>query len=190
MRLKIAALILLVIASCLTSSAQDHRWTFDAGGGFSPLLGDLTNYLQNGWNIRVGAGYNYGPGISASIHYMYNSFGISPLVMHDTHSSSGDSHVWSLTLDPKLTLRYVGKVRPFVVGGVGYYRRTNHLTNPSFVPAIGNGAFSSVGGSLGGGFDIDLRDTGLKIFSELRYHYAPTGRVAVRMIPATVGVRW
>ena len=181
---------LLVIALGVTSSAQDHRWTFDAGAGFSPLLGDLNNYLRNGWNITAGGGYNFNPGFSTTVEYMFNDFGISQRVLDSVGARGGSAHLWSVTVDPRLTLRYVGKVRPFVVAGVGYYR----LTKSALVPvSAADPFFSSIGGpggSLGLGFDFGIRDTGLKLFTEARYHYAATGSVTVHMIPLTVGLRW
>jgi hypothetical protein len=61
------------------------------------------------------------------------------------------------------------------------------------VPAnevIGRIIADGVGGSLGGGFDIKLGDSGVKFFSEARYHYANTGRIVTRMVPVTFGIRW
>jgi outer membrane protein W len=188
---KIIGVAVLLVLLSLTSLAQDHRWTFQAGGGFSPLLGDLNNRLDNGWNVAGGAGYNFATGLSATVNYTFGSFGISHRVLADAGQSSGNAHIWSLTVDPKFPLRYVGKVRPYLVGGVGYYRLT--IPNFALVPseAVTNGeAHSGPGGSLGAGFDVNLGDTGFMLFSEARYHYASTGSVTTRMVPITVGIRW
>jgi opacity protein-like surface antigen len=184
-------LVLFVFAICAAGFAQDHRWTVNAGGGYSPLVGDLDNRLNNGWNVTAGAGYNFGSGISASVTYMYNRFGISQRLLNAAPGNSGNAHLWSLTLDPKFPLKYVGRVRPYLVGGVGYYR----LSIPNFAlpvsQALANGdSRSGPGGSLGLGFDVNLGDTGFMLFGESRYHYASTGNVTVRMIPITVGIRW
>ena len=93
---------------------------------------------------------------------------------------------------------------------VGYYRR--QFTLPSrpwwmcsssihffgvffntLVPAnqvIGEITNSGAGGSLGAGFDMGIGNTGLKFFSEARYHYVDTGRIPTRMVPVTFGIRW
>ena len=188
--LKTLCLALLAAALCATASAQDHRWTAQVGGGYSPLLGQLSDYLGNGWHITAGGGYNFSPGLSASVNYMFNDFGISRRVLDSVGVHSGNAHLWSLTFDPKLTLRYVGRVRPFVVGGVGYYR----MTKPASIPVTTSEPFFSsvggLGGNLGLGFDYAVRDTGFKVFADVRYHYASADRVVVRMVPLTVGVRW
>jgi hypothetical protein len=122
---------------------------------------------------------------------MYNRFGISQRLLNNAPANNGNAHVWSLTLDPKFPLKYVGRVRPYLVGGVGYYR----LNIPNFAlpssQAIANGdTRGGPGGSLGFGFDVNLGDTGFMLFGEARYHYASTGNVTTRMVPLTVGVRW
>ncbi len=127
-----------------------------------------------------------------------------------TIDSQAQDIVWSITVNPKLRLNPSGKVDPYIVGGVGYYRR--QFTLPSrpwwmcsssihffgvffntLVPAnqvIGEITNSGAGGSLGAGFDMGIGNTGLKFFSEARYHYADTGRIPTRMVPVTFGIRW
>jgi opacity protein-like surface antigen len=191
MKMKALGVIFLLSAICSTGFSQDRRLTLNAGGGFSPLLGDLNNRLDNGWNVTAGAGYNFGSGISVSASYMYSRFGISQRLVNGALGSNGNAHVWSLTLDPKFPLKYVGSVRPYLVGGVGYYR----LSIPNFAlpasQALANGdSRGGPGGSLGLGFDVNLGDTGFMLFGEARYHYASTGNVTTRMVPLTVGIRW
>ena len=122
----------------------------------------------------------------------------------------GNSHLWSITANPKLRLNRRGNFDPYVVGGVGYYRRTVEFTRPVLVPVfifdpffgvfyntflqadqvIGKITQDGVGGSLGAGFDVKLGESGLKFFTEARYHYADTGRIPTRMVPVTFGIRW
>jgi hypothetical protein len=103
-----------------------------------------------------------------------------------------------------------GRLSPYVVGGVGYYRRTVEFTQPSVTPAtifdpffglfiptlvpanivLGRITRSGVGGSLGAGFNINLGTSGVKFFTEARYHYADTGSIPTRMVPVIFGIRW
>ena len=190
MKFKVLAVLLLITAGCLTSYGQDRRWTVNVGGGYSPLFGDLNNYLNNGWHITAGGGYNFGPFFSTTIDYTYHRFGVSPLVLHDNRASGGSAHVWSFTANPKLRLSAVGRVRPFVVGGVGYYRRYVELTNAISRPLSLAPSLSGPGGSLGLGFDISLGDSRFALFTDARYLYAATGGFPVRMVPLTAGLRW
>jgi opacity protein-like surface antigen len=158
----------------------------------------------------VGGGYNFTRLLSATLQYQYNGFGVNPSVLAAAQVPEGNSHLWSLTVDPKVRLHSGGKVKPFLVGGVGYYRRTVEFTQPTvaqafffdpffgvffntLVPAhqvLGDIRRSGIGGSAGIGFEISLGDTGVHAFSEARYHYADTGRIPTRMVPVTFGLRW
>jgi hypothetical protein len=207
----LAAFVLILLATRPYSQAQDeHGYTFDGGAGFSPLVSDISTRLDNGWHVTFGGGYNFTSHFTTTLNYTYHGFGVSDKVLAEAKEPDGNAHLWSITVDPKLRLNPHNKIDPYVVGGVGYYRRTVEFTRPVllsvviFDPFFG-GFFNTVvqtnqvlgditrggiGGSLGGGFDVKLRKTGFKVFVEARYHYADTGRVATRMVPLTVGIRW
>jgi opacity protein-like surface antigen len=178
--------------------------------GFTPLVGDIATRLDNGWHVRFGAGYDFSSHFSASLEYTYHGLGVSEGVLNEARVPDGSAHLWSLTVDPKLRLKAHGKYVPYLVGGVGFYRRTIEFTQPTLVPVLfidpffgtvfntlvpanqvlGDIRRSGIGGSLGAGFDRKLLDSHVKFFAEARYHYAATGRIPVRMIPLTVGLRW
>lgn len=204
-----SALILLAMTVC--GHAQDeHRFTLHGGAGVSPLVGDISTRLDNGWHITVGGGYNFTPHFTTTLDYTYNGFGVSRKVLNEAQVPDGNSHLWSITANPKLRLNRRGNFDPYVVGGVGYYRRTVEFTRPVLVPVfifdpffgvfyntflqadqvIGKITQDGVGGSLGAGFDVKLGESGLKFFTEARYHYADTGRIPTRMVPVTFGIRW
>jgi opacity protein-like surface antigen len=205
-------LTIALIVTCLTfSQAQEQsRFTADVGAGVTPLSGKISDRLETGWNIGVSGGVNLNSVFSASLRYSFNGLGVNSSLLQRVGTPDGHSNLWSLTLDPKVQLGGFGRIRPYAVGGVGYYRRTVDFTRPVIVrdlffdPFFGI-AFSSlvvedlsvkrvtkggVGGNLGAGFDIKLGDSGVKVFSEARYEYADTGNVPTRMIPVRFGLRW
>jgi Outer membrane protein beta-barrel domain len=207
----VAALALLLLSTTVHSRAQDDTpYTLNAGAGVSPLVGAVSSRLNSGWHITFGGGYNFTPHFTTTIDYTYNGFGVSQKVLNEAGVPSGNAHMQSITVNPKLRLNRHGKIDPYVIGGVGYYRRTVEFTRPALVPVfiydpffgvffdtlvpanevLGRITEDGVGGSLGGGFDIKLGDSGLKFFSEARYHYANTGRIVTRMVPVTFGIRW
>jgi len=188
MKLKLlVGLLLLSVAGF----AQERRWTANVGGGFTPLLGNVNNYLPNGWNLEGGAGYNFGPVLSATADFTYNGLGVSQRVLNGAGLTGGGAHLWSLTVNPRLSLKYVGAMRPYVAAGVGYYRLDIHgnQSTSNGIDAV-FGDRGGIGGSLGLGMDFAIGDTGLKAFTDVRYHYASTGKLPVRMIPVQIGVRW
>jgi opacity protein-like surface antigen len=209
--IRMSIVVLIVVVAASNSNAQDdHKFTFDVGGGYSPLVGDMSSRLNNGWNIVVGGGYNFTSHFSGTVEYMYNGYGVSRRTLEEAQVPAGNSHMWSITANPKLRLMPISKLDPYLVGGVGYYRRTVEFTRPAIVPVfffdpffgtfyntlvlanqvLGDITRGGIGGSAGAGFDIKIGDSGLKFFSEARYHYASTGRIPTRMVPVTFGIRW
>jgi opacity protein-like surface antigen len=203
---------LILLSLCLESHAQaEHRFTVGGGAGVSPVVGDSGKRLDNGWHITVGGGYNFTSHLSTTIDYSYNGYGVSSRVLNEAQVPGANAHMWSVTANPKLSLtRLSNRFAPYVVGGVGYYRRTVEFTQPAVVPVfvfdpffgvffntlvpadqvLGKISRGGAGGSLGGGFEIKLPKAGLKFYTEARYHYADTGRIPTRMVPVTFGVRW
>jgi hypothetical protein len=123
----------------------------------------------------------------ATLDYTYNGYGVSRKVLNEAQVPDGNSHMWSITVNPKLRLNRRGNFDPYVVGGVGYYRRTVEFTRPSLVPVfifdpffggffntfvqadqvLGRITQDGVGGSLGGGFDVKLGESGLKFWYQM-----------------------
>jgi hypothetical protein len=206
-------LIAILSVLCLAgySQAQEQsRFTADVGAGFTPLGGQLGNRLETGWNMGVSGGINFNSVFSTSLRYSFNELGVSSGLLQRVGTPDGNAHIWSISLDPKLQLKSFGRIRPYAVGGVGYYRRTVDFTRPVLVRDLFFDAFfgivfpalvtedlsvkrvikGGIGGNLGGGFDIKLGESGVKLFSEARYEYADTGNVPTRMIPVRFGLRW
>lgn len=207
----LALTAMLLAAFTLAVQAQsEHRFTLNAGAGISPLVSDISHRLDNGWHVSVGGGLNITRHLSATLNYTYNGFGVSQRILSEAEVPGGNSHLWSLTVDPKLRFSRSRRFDPYLVGGVGYYRRTVQFTRPTIIPAlvvdpffgaifntlvpadtvIGSITRDGVGGSGGAGFEVKLPRTTAKFYTEARYHYADTGRIATRMVPVTFGFRW
>lgn len=205
------ALLIVAIATCgYAQSGQAHRFTFNVGGGVTPLTGQLSTRLDNGWHVTFGGGYNFSSRFSTGIQFMYNGLGVGSAVLREAAVPDGDAHVWALTLEPRVNLSPEHTVNPYLVGGVGYYRRVVNFTAPTIAPVFIFDPFfglvsgfvpanqllrsirrNGVGGSAGLGFDFNVaRFNGVKIFTEARYHYADTGGIPTRMVPVTFGIRW
>jgi opacity protein-like surface antigen len=205
--LVLAALTFLFIPSAVHAQ-NDRGFTVSADAGFSPLVGDISKRLDNGWNVAVDGGYDFSSHFSATLEYMYNGYGVSRRVLNEAHVPDGNSHMWALTVNPKLRLNRLGNFSPYLVGGVGYYRRTVEFTTPVAVPVLivdpffgfafstlvpanrvlGDITRGGVGGSAGAGFEVKLGDSGVKLFTEARYHYTDTGRIPTRMVPVSFGI--
>jgi hypothetical protein len=209
--MKVRLLCILCAFAIEIAHAQDlSRFTFQGGAGVSPLVGDISSRLDTGWHVTVGGGYRLTSFFSTTVDYMYNGYGVSRRVLDEAQVPDGNAHMWSVTVNPMLRWKSKRHVSPYVVGGVGYYRRVVQFTRPAVVPVLFIDPFfgfafntlvpadevlgtirrGGVGGSLGAGFDVNLLSTGVKVYGEARYHYADTGSIPTRMVPVTIGLRW
>jgi Outer membrane protein beta-barrel domain len=213
-RFSIAFSILIITAALIFTTparAQQtyHRFTVNIGGGYTPTTGDIGKRLTDGWDGTAGAGFNFNRHFSLGGQVMYDSLGVSQLVLNEAAVPAANAHVWAITVEP--TFRFLpGRViDPYFVGGVGYYRQTVQFTQPTyssifvfdpffgFYPALiqtdqvlGTMVGQGIGGSAGMGLNFRLGDSGLKFYVEARYHYADTGSLPLRMIPVNIGFRW
>ncbi len=206
-----AAVLLLGFCLAVPASAQSESpVSFDIGAGFTPAVGAISRHLDNGWNITGGVAYNFHSPFSLGARFMYNGLGVNRDTLIAAGTPDGDAHVWSITAEPRLRIPIGTRINPYIVGGVGYYRRTVNFTQPAlqqtffldpffgfvFPGVVGvNQVLATVtrdgiGGNLGGGFTIDLGRGNAKLYTEARYHYADTGSVPTRMVPVTFGIRF
>jgi hypothetical protein len=208
---KYGLIAVLLLTAAIPGCGQDERrFTLNAGAGFSPLVGQISDRLNNGWHVTVGGGYRFTRRFETNLQFTYNGFGVKPLVLQEAGVPGANSHLWSLTVNPKLHLHPVGRIDPYFTGAVGYYRRTIQFTQPTVAPidifdpffgffffptlvpadiVLGNVTRGGVGGNLGAGFDFPfVSDT--RFFIEAAYQYASTGSIPTRMVPLTLGVRW
>jgi hypothetical protein len=204
-------LSIVLVGTTIASAQSERRWSGSIGGGYTPLVGAISNRLDNGWNAKVGAEFNVTRHFSIGPRFSWNGLGVSRGVLNEANVPSGNSHVWSITADPRLRLAPFHHLNPYFVGSVGYYRRVLEFTRPTvqstfifdpifgffptLVPAdqvLGRITRNSLGGGGGFGFDIGLghRVSNARFFTEARYEYASTGRIPTRMIPLTFGIRF
>jgi hypothetical protein len=206
----LAAALLVSFAGMAAAQREDHGWTGNVGAGFTPLVGSMNTRLDNGWNISFGAGYHFTSRFSLGAQAMYNGLSVNSSVLRELAVPDGNARVWAITAEPRLTFGRRYKFMPYVVGGVGYYRRVVEFTQPTLIPVtvfdpffftfnpvlirgnvvLGRIIRDGVGGNAGAGFQIPIGQSGFKLFAEARFHYAGDGGVPTRMVPFTVGLRY
>ena len=208
-RLSVTVATCLVFAGLTRAQDEGHKWSANVGGGFTPLVGTLDRRLDNGWYITFGGGYRVSSHFTIGGQVMYNGLGVSKGVLTEFGVPDGNAHIWAFTAEPKLSLAPHRHFSPYLIGGVGYYRRVVEFTQPTvtavtvfdpfffgffpvLVPAdqvLGRITRDGIGGNAGFGFEMGMRG-GVKFFTEARFHYASTGAIPTRMIPFTIGVRF
>ena len=211
--MKMTKMLFVITAGLLSfagsSRGQEHHFTVNVGGGYTPFAGKIGQSLDNGWNLYFGGGYAFTNHFEVNLEGGYNSFGLTQGFIRSAGTPGGNAHIWSVTADPKLRLGRERRLDTYIVGGVGYYWRTINFTRPTVSPVavcdfffgcvgglapttetIGTFTEGGFGGSLGAGFDFKLGSGGARFFTEVRYHYADTGRIPTRMVPITFGISW
>ena len=149
-----------------------------AGGGTTPS-GSISDRDDMGYNgmLAIQAGLPLLPfKVRADLHY--NSFGGSSIGNAFTQAKAGtDSRVISGSLNAVLNL-LPGPVKPYLIGGVGYYS----------TEFSGSGSSRKVGYNYGAGVKVT------KLFIEARLHTVQNtsfdvanGRTTGKFIPISVG---
>ena len=197
---------------CMGSvSAQEvSRFTFDLGGGFTQPVGNTGRFLNEGWNVQAGAGYNFSPYVGAMIQLDYNDLGINSATLNNFGFPGGGVHVFSATLDPIVHLNPKGHIDFYLIGGGGLYHREQDFTAPSvstftaFDPFFGgfypvavpttsilsSYSVNKPGVNAGAGFAVGTKWHG-KIFAEARYVHIFMGNgTHTDYVPVTFGFRF
>jgi len=196
------------------------------GGGFNAPIGNdrssagttSTNYagpfLTYGGNFTGGLGLRFSPRFSLLGEYQFMDDKLPGSFIALVGTQGGNTHIWSLTLDPVIDLFPKSVNSVYVTGGGGFYRKVTNFTVPVqgeecyyYCYTVGENEtiyhFSSNqgGANLGLGYTHRLGGTygdgQMKLYAEARYvwidtpplsSYDGTGRTEV--IPVTLGLRF
>ena len=185
------------------------RFAFELGGGFTEPVGNTGRNLDQGWNIGTGAGINFSQYVGLLVQVDYNRLGINSTTLNAVGFPGGDVNVFSATLDPIVHLTPRGHFDVYLIGGGGYYRRTQEFTAPSvatftaFDPFFGfyraavpttavlaSYSVNKPGVNGGAGIAFGTKWHG-KIFAEARYHRIFVNEFThTDYVPVSFGFRW
>src|ERR1700730_16195113 len=91
--------MLLMAGGAISGHAQEareHWYTFNIGGGYSPLVGQISDRLDNGWLPPGGLCFRMTSHFELAGQFAYHGFGVKPVVLAEAAVPSADSHVWSI----------------------------------------------------------------------------------------------
>lgn len=214
--------LLLVIAASSIALAQQ---SFERVNSHIGLIGSFplsptSQYVQPGWGVAGGAGYNFNIHHAVVFEFMWNRLyakdsALQPLRQATQSTNlSGNSNLYVLTGN----YRYEWRKKVFgayLIGGAGLYYRT---TNPSKLIVTGSGipcvpawmwwgfscsagnvtpnqSLASVGsnafgGNGGVGLAVRVGEEPWRMYVESRYHYAPNKSVSTQLVTVCVGIRY
>jgi len=190
-----------------TTGGLVSHLTFEGGVGFNQPFSTASVYNTTAWAVKVGGGYNFTPRIGLLAEYSFDHFGLTNYYINQVGvSEGGNTHLWSLTMEPIVRYRLHSKVGGYVIGGGGFYRALTSFTNPTYgyvcypfygcYPVQGTvvvSHFSSNQGGLniGTGFTFKTHpEESFAFFTEARYEWLDTPGHTTEFIPVTFGVRW
>lgn len=191
-----------------------HHLAIEAGAGFDTPVGNTSKRQTEGFNLKLGGGWNFSQRFGVLLEYEFNRSGIPNAELTAVGAPNGNVHLWGLTLDPIFYLKNGMGWGGYVTGGYGFYRRVTSFTQPINLgygcdfygycyPQYGNQTLSHFssnqgGGSIGGGITHSLGSGGAKVYAEIRYlgvaapksNSAQTGSGRISIIPVTFGIRF
>ncbi len=138
--MKYSAFSVIVAAAATVASlgaAEQSKFTFQAGGGFTQGVGRTGTYLDTGWNITGGFGFNFNSYFGALINVSDSGMGINSSTLGTIGVPGGDVNLLTATLDPIVHLTPKGHFDLYVTGGGGLFHRRQEFTTPSVTTAYG-----------------------------------------------------
>ncbi|HEX3435695.1 MAG TPA: hypothetical protein VHT24_02935 [Pseudacidobacterium sp.] len=171
------------------------RWShiaFVGGGGFTAPVGNTTHGWETyGYNLKLGAGWNFTKHFGTLLEYNFNRDKIPGSTLTQLAIASGSSvpfggnvNLWSFTINPIYYLPVTAKAGAYVTGGGGFYRKVTNFTAPVlgincyyfcyegyFPTTIAHSSSNQGGLNIGVGFYWKAfgEDSNAKLFTEVRY---------------------
>jgi len=213
-------LVLITITSGIVHAQESYeKINSHIGAIVSFPLSPTSQYVNTGWGVSAGAGYNFNAHHAFIGEFMWNRLyatdrALQPLRQAAGTDLDGKSNLYVVTGNYRY--EWEGRVYgAYLIGGAGLYYRT---TNPSKLIITGSGipcepawmwwGFScssgtvtpgqslasvgsnSFGGNGGAGFTMRVGEEPWRLYVESRYHYAPNKSVSTQLVTITVGIRY
>jgi len=110
----------------LPAAAQNSKFAFSVGGGFTQPMRYSDGPLKMGYNFTASAGVNASKHVGLSAEFGYNHFGISDSTLASLSVPNGSTRIYSATLQPTFHLHPEGQFKgldPRFQPGVAPVRR-------------------------------------------------------------------
>lgn len=197
--------------------SYESRWShvaFVGGGGFSaPIGNDTHGYETWGYNLDVGAGWNFTKHFGVLFEYQFDKMKIPGATIATVGAQGGNINSHLFLFDPVYYFHSGKTTGAYVTGGGGFSRKVTNFTDLEateecyyfcyygYAPVTVD-SFSSNQGAFDAGLGLYWKafgpDSNAKLFAEARYIWVdsprPTsttnGEGTEGIIPVTVGIRF
>jgi opacity protein-like surface antigen len=184
----ILSMVLVLFAFASTSNAQDRRFHASLGGGATPLFDTLGDGFSTGWGPSLGVSFDISDRATLQFDYDYRYFSLKSDLDQAAGLYDANHKVNQLTFGFAANMTPSdSSVRPYVIGGPGFYHRKVEVTEYAgtgiicdpWIYLCGTYPIEEVVGSRGG-WDFGVHfgaGVGFKfaeeaeLFFEVRYHY-------------------
>jgi hypothetical protein len=133
-----------------TNPDGSSKYTFLVGAGASVPIGNTHVYETPSYDFQLGGGRNFNKTVGVLLQFDYDHFGLQGATLANQQfiynfctpaqialgctaqisGLDGNSHVWSVTLNPTFTLATEGSLGAYMVVGGGYYHKVTNFTLP------------------------------------------------------------
>jgi hypothetical protein len=161
------------------------KYALELGGGASAPIN--TSYITWGGQFTVGAGINFSERLALLAEYQFSDNKLPGYLIAETGANGGHAHIWSLTLDPVVSLFPKASNDVYITGGGGFYRKVTSFTDPEEAEycdyyycgivtvngVVGHYSSNQGGINIGAGYQHRMggmyHDSKMKLFVEARY---------------------
>ena len=193
---------------------DDTPWTASLGGGVSTPVGRTADFAHSSGAFTAGVGYRLGGSQTVLLQYFATGLPFNREPRDQLSFLDPRSDVYSVTANFKLDLRRSVDIRPYVIGGGGWYRRVATITRPSVLGEIVCSGWlawwnygclvgtvpldkvvaasnsDALGFNAGVGLSGRIRKATPRWYIEIRYHHAPHQGVPTQTLPHMIGLTW
>jgi len=182
----------------------EAQWGMKIGGGVGIVTGQVSKYLNDGWNGQLGAVMRVPKKPFAFSFEFNNAWGGFNNTARQIFTHDGHQNIWSLTLNamlmPVRKIHYRG-FNYYLIAGGGFYSRYvaiegGSVTVPCYpyywYPCSGTVVLASRtdnGFGVNGGAGIGYNYGQGMFYIESRYHYAWVNTVDAQVVPIVFGFR-
>jgi hypothetical protein len=187
MRNILIAITAVAWLSAVPAHGQSPRLSLNFGLGMGFNQGRTANLADTSGNFVGGIGYKFSSALAGSLEYQFYNLDIKSTPL-DVDESGIDQDVGQVdSVSANIMVQPKNRLGLYGIGGVGWYRRFVRVTGPSLVPAFNADYAPGINIGAGVTFPFSAR---VKLYGELRYHYAYNSVIPTQMMPVTFGFRW
>jgi len=196
-----------------TKPKEFKNWNFNVGGGANVDSGPTKRFVRGGGaTFGAGVARNYSKYFGFRLDVLFNDLPLRNTALQLAQAQSGNSHVYTATLDPIINIPATRLWSGYVVFGPSYLHRSGKLDSSTAVPGEACNAFyawwgrcfagslpltvnflreseNQFGYNIGGGIARKVYNN-IEIYADFRIIHGDHNNITTDVRPITMGVRW